>query len=99
MQSWQCSSISFSIEDVQETLLPQFNKEERWETVYIAWFDLVQGGVKGLEYFDAKHNKWLQAHIGASYAILSVLREEGGIVEIKEVEKEGNIALEIHINR
>ena len=86
-------------EDVQETLLPQFNKEERWETVYIAWFDLVQGGVKGLEYFDAKHNKWLQAHIGASYAILSVLREEGGIVEIKEVEKEGNVALEIHINR
>jgi hypothetical protein len=37
------------------------------------------GGVKGLEYFDVEHHKWLQAHIGASFAILSVLREEGGI--------------------
>lgn len=51
-----------------------------------------------MEYFDVKENKWMQAHIGASYAILSVLREEGGIVEIKEVEKEGNVALEVHIN-
>jgi len=37
------------------------------------------GGIKGLPYFDVEHNKWLQAHIGASYAILSVLREEGEI--------------------
>ena len=33
------------------------------------------GGIKGLQYFDVEHNKWLQAHIGASFAILSVLRE------------------------
>lgn len=66
-------------EDVQETLLPKFTKEERWDITYVAWFDMILGGLKGLEYFDTEHQKWLQAHIGASFAIFSVLREEGGV--------------------
>ena len=41
------------------------------------------GGIKGLYYFDVSNNKWLQAHIGASFAIFSVLKEEGGIFEVK----------------
>lgn len=61
-------------EDVQATLLPSYTQEQRWDIVYVSWFDLILGGVKGLEYFDVAHGKWLQAHIGASYAILSVLR-------------------------
>jgi hypothetical protein len=55
--------------------LPNFTKEERWDIVFVGWFDMIMGGIKGLQYFDVEHNKWLQAHIGASYAILSVLRE------------------------
>lgn len=56
--------------------------EERWEVVYIAWFDLIVGGLRGLIYFDVGSKKWLQAHIGASYAIFSVLRKAGGIFDV-----------------
>ena len=62
-------------EDVQATLLPQHTPEERWEIVYIAWFDIILSAVKGLQFFDVEHKKWLQAHIGAAYAIFQVLRE------------------------
>lgn len=41
----------------------------------MSWFDLIVGGLKGLVYFDADSKKWLQAHIGASFAIFSVLRK------------------------
>lgn len=57
--------------------------EERWNVVYVAWFDLIVSGLRGLVFFDKDSNKWLQAHIGASYAIFRVLQEEGGIFEIK----------------
>lgn len=86
-------------EDVQEVLLPKYSKEERWEIVYISWFDMLISAIKGLEYFDVKHNKWMQAHIGAAYAIFSVLREEGDIFEIKETERDGKPYLQIHLNR
>lgn len=66
-------------EDVQAILLPDLTPEERWEVVYISWFDLIVGGLRGLIYFDVASKKWLQAHIGASYAIFSVLRRAGGI--------------------
>lgn len=66
-------------EDVQEILMPDLSVEERWEAVYVGWFDLIVGGLRGLIYFDAESKKWLQAHIGASYAIFRVLQEEGGI--------------------
>ena len=62
-------------EDVQEILLPKYTKEERWDIVYVEWFDLIISGLKGLIYFDVDGNKWLQAHVGASYAILKVLEE------------------------
>ena len=74
-------------EDVQATLLPKYSQEERWEIVYIAWFDMLISAIRGLEYFDVKHNKWMQAHIGAAFAIFSVLRKEGGIFLIKETER------------
>lgn len=41
----------------------------------------------------------MQAHIGASFAIFSVLREEGGILDIKETERNGSPYLEIHVNK
>lgn len=34
---------------------------------------MIISGLKGLVYFDVQGNKWLQAHVGASYAILKVL--------------------------
>lgn len=65
----------------------------------MGWFDLIMGGIKGLQYFDVEHSKWLQAHIGASYAILSVLREAGGIFEIVEVEKDGKPDLDLILHK
>lgn len=79
--------------------MPDLSPEERWEAVYVGWFDLIVGGLRGLVYFDAEGKKWLQAHIGASYAILKVLQEKGGIFEIKETERDGQEYLEIHLNR
>jgi hypothetical protein len=35
--------------------------------------DLIISGLKGLIYFDTEGKKWLQAHVGASWAILQVL--------------------------
>lgn len=44
---------------------------------YIAWMDMFMGGIKGLQYFtpDAGAGVWGQAHVLASYVILSVVRE------------------------
>ncbi len=60
---------------------------------------MIMGGIKGLQYFDVEHNKWLQAHIGASYAILSVLREQECIFQIVEVQKEGKADLDVILNK
>ena len=70
-------------EDVQAILLPDLTPEQRWDVVYVSWFDLIVGGLRGMIYYDVDSKKWLQAHIGASYAIYKVLEEEGGIFEIK----------------
>lgn len=86
-------------EDVQAVLLPDMTQEERWEVVYVAWFDLIVGGLRGLIYYDAGSKRWLQAHIGASYAIFSVLKKAGGIFEVKETERDGKPYLEILLNR
>lgn len=67
--------------------------------VYVEWFDLIISGLKGLIYFDVNGNKWLQAHVGASYAILKVLEEEGGIFEIKETLKDDKPYLEVHMDK
>lgn len=76
-------------EDVQEILLPDLTPDQRWDVVYVSWFDLIVGGLRGLIYFDVGSKKWLQAHIGASFAIFKVLEEEGGIFEVKETERDG----------
>lgn len=52
-----------------------------------------------MEYYDVPTKKWTQAHIAASFAIFSVIREAGGIVEVREVEKNGRRDLELRINR
>jgi len=71
-------------EDVQQILLPDLTPEQRWDVVYVAWYDLIVGGLKGLVYYDSGSKKWLQAHIGASFAIFSVLRKVGGVFDVKE---------------
>lgn len=45
-----------------------------------AWNEIVEGGIKGLEHYDKNTDRWMQAHVAASYAILSVLIEAGGIL-------------------
>jgi dipeptidyl-peptidase-3 len=84
---------------VQDILLPTLSAQERKEVVELCWFDMIEGGIKGLIHYDVESNKWLQAHIGASYAIFSVLRKEGGIFEIKETQKNGKPYLEIILNK
>ena len=51
--------------------------------MYAAWFSHISAGIKGLIYYDQDSKKWLQAHIGGRFAILQVLLEEGGVIEIK----------------
>ena len=60
-------------EDVQEALLPKYTPEERWKIVEVEWLDMVTGGVRGMEHFNAKDKKWLQPHIGGRFAIFRVL--------------------------
>lgn len=55
--------------------------------MYSAWLEIIEGAITGLEYYDKDSDRWMQAHIAASYALFSVLVEEGGVVEIKEVTK------------
>lgn len=45
----------------------------------MAWFELIVGGLRGMIYYDRETKKWLQAHVGASFAIFRVLQEAGGI--------------------
>jgi len=45
---------------------------------------MVRKGILALEYYTPETSKWRQAHMQARFVILNVLREAGGIVEIKE---------------
>lgn len=69
--------------DVMKILLPKFSEDDKDDVLYISWYDNVLGALRGLEYYDVPTKKWTQAHIAASFAIFSVIREAGGIVEIK----------------
>lgn len=64
-----------------------------------AWLDLIEGGIRGLEYYDRDTDRWTQAHIAASFALFSVLVEAGGIVELKEVTKDDKPMIEIHLDK
>lgn len=39
------------------------------------WVSLVYGGIKGLQYYDPKNEKWGQAHMNARWVIFRVLHE------------------------
>lgn len=58
--------------------------ERASDVAYINWLSMVRKGLLGLEFYSPESNKWRQAHMQARYVILNVLREAGGIVEIKE---------------
>jgi dipeptidyl-peptidase-3 len=52
------------------------DRKEEWDNMYyIAWVDIIMGGIKGLQFYNPEQNVWGQAHVLASFAILSVIRE------------------------
>ena len=53
-----------------------------------------------LRFFDPAQKKWGQAHIRASYALLSVLLEAGeGFVRIETTELDGKPSILIHLDK
>lgn len=53
----------------------------------MAWYDIIYGAIKGLEYYSPEKKKWGQAHILASYALLQVmLRADPDFVKITKTE-------------
>jgi len=58
--------------------------ETGFEVAYINWLSMARKGLLALEFYTPESNKWRQAHMQARFVILNVLREAGGIVEIKE---------------
>lgn len=39
-------------DDVLDILLPEFEKKDREDIVYMSWYDSVLGGLSGLQFFD-----------------------------------------------
>ncbi|KAM3144829.1 hypothetical protein pb186bvf_003138 [Paramecium bursaria] len=77
-------------DDVVEILLPKQSKEERIEIVKAAWLDIINGGIKGLEYYSVEQKKWGQPHILASYVILQALiQADPNIIKFEFSELEG----------
>jgi len=54
------------------------------DVAYINWLSMVRKGLLALEFYSPETNKWRQAHMQARFVILNILREAGGVVEIKE---------------
>ena len=59
---------------------------QEWDEIfYVAWLDIILGALKGMQFYDTKNKKWLQAHIEAGWVILRVLLLKGdNIVEIED---------------
>lgn len=78
---------------IQPDLLKIFHvttEEERQDTIFICWLNMVRAGLVGLEFYTPETGKWRQAHMQARFCILETLaRAPNPIVHITEDEKEG----------
>ena len=42
---------------------------------YVCWMEMLYGGIKGLQFFNAENKVWGQAHIWASWVIFSAVKQ------------------------
>jgi len=50
---------------------------------YACWLEMLYGGIKGLQFFDAEKNIWGQAHVWASWVIFEVVRQaDSSLIQI-----------------
>ncbi len=78
------------------------DRKEEWDNMYyIGWLEMFMGGVKGLQYFNPENKVWGQAHVLASYVILSVVREgDPSVINFEFTKKEdGTDYFILHIDR
>lgn len=68
---------------------------------YTCWLDMLYGGIKGLQFFDAEKKHWGQAHVWASWVIFSVIREsDDSIIKIEFSKAEdGNDTFTLQFDR
>ncbi|CAD2222430.1 Peptidase family M49, putative [Angomonas deanei] len=78
---------------VQSDILNLFGKhseQEKEDTVYICWLNMVRAGLVGLEFYTPETSQWRQAHMRARFAILQVLLQgERPLVTITPHDKDG----------
>ncbi|TNV82443.1 hypothetical protein FGO68_gene4859 [Halteria grandinella] len=82
-------------------------RQGEWDDIYyIAWMDMLMGGVKGLQFYTPNADDvkalgvWGQAHVLASYVILQVVREaDKDIVKFQFEQKDGKDYFYIDIDR
>jgi len=82
-----------------EILLP--GREKEWDDIiYVAWYDMLLAGLRGLSLYIAETKLWGQAHTAGRYAILKVCLEAGNnFVRIEETERDGKPYLYLHLDR
>jgi dipeptidyl-peptidase-3 len=74
-------------------------KKEQDDIIFIMYVSMCRAGLLSMEYYDAKHCKWGQAHCQARYAILKNYLDAGnGLVKL-EYTKEDFSDLTIQIDR
>jgi dipeptidyl-peptidase-3 len=68
--------------------------------VYMAWFDILVAGLKGLQHFNVEQRKWTQAHVQAAYVIMQVLIEGGkDLVKFESCTKDDKPYIVVHLDR
>jgi len=77
------------------------DRRDEWDNMYfVGWMDMFMGGIKGLQYFNPDNQVWGQAHVLASYVILSVVREgDPSVVTFDFTEKDGKDYFYINVDK
>jgi len=76
-------------------------RKSEWENMYyVAWLDMLMGGIRGLQFYNPETKVWGQAHVLASFAILSVVREyDPTLIKFEFTEKDGREYFYVNLDR
>jgi dipeptidyl-peptidase-3 len=77
------------------------NLKEEWDDIYyVGWMEMLHGAVKGLMFYNPETEVWGQAHILASFAIFSVVRQaDPELIKFNFFEKDGKDYFEMQVDR
>lgn len=72
-----------------------------WDDIYyVAWLDIFQGSLKGLQYYNPEQEVWGQAHVLASYVIFQVVREgDPSVINFEFTKKDGKDYFYLNVDR